>query len=366
MPTQLYLRDPAGNLKTIIRDFVRLEYARGVNKVGYLYLDLDPAQVDPSLFQLDCRIEPWRSVGVIPPYLDGETCYFYRGGSFIMDTNGAETLRLKFEDAIGLLSRRIVAYPAGDAMATATAVAADDLMKRIVSENFGADATDTARSIAGYMSIAANLTAAPVVTKEFSRRNVLKVLQEIAAESAQQGTPLFFDVVSIDGALEFRTYTGRRGNDHGRLSAQPVVISRERRNLEAPVISEDHFDEINFIYAGGRGQGEARIIKTATDAAAVGLSPLNRCEGWTDARNAEAEDAVQSEANTALEEGRYRRTLTGTILDTDGCLYGVHYRYGDTVYAEYRGMGYDAQVDTMNVVVQNGAETINNQVRAEE
>ena len=37
---QIYIRDPVGNLLTVIQDFNRLEYARGAGNPGKMYLDL--------------------------------------------------------------------------------------------------------------------------------------------------------------------------------------------------------------------------------------------------------------------------------------------------------------------------------------
>jgi hypothetical protein len=364
MSTQIYYRDPAGNLQTIIQNFVSLEYARAENKIGYLNLALDPAQFDTRLLRENARLEPWRSVGGNSAYLDGESVFFLRNWGYEINSDGSEIIRLECFDGNYLLDAPIVAYAAGSAQAERTNEI-DDMMKSIIRDNLGADATDTARNLGvSVLTVQADTSLAPSTTKSFSRRNVLSVLQELATESLQQGVYLSFDVVYTGSTtLEFRTFTGQRGTNHGKASASPVVISRERKNFEEPKLWERHADERNYIYAGGQGEKAARVIKTASTVDALGI---NRREFWVDARQADVDAAVQADANAALGLYRAKKTLTGKIIDTDGCRDGLHYQYGDKVYAEYRGQGYDAHLDMMHVTIQAGQETRYNQIRAEE
>jgi hypothetical protein len=373
MTTQFYLRDPQGNLLTIFQNLVRAEYARGENKTGYMYLDFDPSSIDATLFRLDARIEPWRTIGGLAPYLDGETVFFVRKWGWSMDASGREIFRIYAEDANYLLDSRIVAYDSTSAYANSDSTdQGDDLMKGLVRQSLGVDATDTARRINTWLTVAADLSLAPGITKAFARNLISTVLNEIAAESFQQGTYLVYDIVYTGPTtLEFRTYTTQRGNNHGRTSGQTVVISRERKNFEEPSFVEDHENEITYVYAGGQDTGANREVLTATNTVAVGQSPFNRRELWVDARAVDNPDktkmtaAIQSEANAALQENRARKTLTGRIIDTEGCQDGVHYRYGDIVYAEYRGQGYDAHINMLHVTIEGGRETRENQIRAE-
>lgn len=367
MTTQIYLRDSPGTLQTIISNFSRLEYARAENKVGWLELTLDPANFDTRLLRLDARLEPWRQVGANPPYLDGETVFFLRRWRRTVDSRGKESIHLYCQDANYLLSGRNVAYASGSAQASKATTAADDVMKAIVRENLGALATDTYRSAAATMfTVQADLTLAPTTSKDFSRRQVIDVLQEIASDSLQQGTNLSFDVVYAGPTtLEFRTYTGQRGINHGKTSGNQVLISRDRKNMEEPELTEDHVDEFNYIYAGGQGNGADRTICTAGNTAAIYASWFGRREKFIDARNTATTAAVQAEANAALQSNRAKRTLTGKIIDTNGCMDGVHYRWGDIVCAEAWGQGFDAHLDVMHVTIEGGKETRENQIRGE-
>jgi hypothetical protein len=95
MSTQIYYRDPAGNLQTIIQNFVSLEYARAENKIGYLNLALDPAQFDTRLLRENARLEPWRSVGGNSAYLDGESVFFLRNWGYDINSDGSEIILMR-------------------------------------------------------------------------------------------------------------------------------------------------------------------------------------------------------------------------------------------------------------------------------
>jgi hypothetical protein len=365
MTHQIYVRDPFGNLQDVISRWVRLEYARGESKTGYMYLDLDPNSIDTSFFKVDARIEPWRQVGSNPPYINGESIFFVRKFGFFVDTYGREVFRVTARDANYLVNGRNVDYAAGSAQASKTDQI-DDMIKAIVRENMGTLATDTTRSLSPWLSVQVDLTAAPSTTKEFSHRQISDVLAELINESFEKGTYLAYDIIyTSPTTLEFRTYVGRRGVDHGKASSIPVVVSRKRRNLENAESYEDHTDEFTHITAGGQGVGATRVIMTATDTAAIGLSPFNRREKFIDARMSSTDAGVQAEADAELYLNRARKVLTGRIVDTDNCKFGVDYRFGDVVYAEYNNIGYDAHVNTMHVIEEGGRETIDCQIRGE-
>jgi hypothetical protein len=359
MSTQLYMRTPAGALQTVISNFSRLEYMRAENKTGWLTLDLDPNSVNTGLFTLDTRLETWRQVGAYAPYLDGETVFFVRKWGWKIDSSGRELFHIEAKDANYLLDGTNIAFASGSTSASMTA-AADNMIKSIAALNWGGG---THNDLSAYLTIQASVAAAPSITKEFSHRQMSTVCQDICSESFQQGTYLCYDMVYTGPTvLELRTYTGQRGINHGKASGQTVTISRERGNLVEPEFYEDHSAEFTYIYAGGQGTGADRTIKTA---AATITTPFNRRELFVDARNTSTDNAIQSEANAALRQNRARRVLTGKIVDTPGCIDGVNYRWGDVVYGEYRGQGFDGHIDTMQVTIENGRETRTNQFRAE-
>jgi hypothetical protein len=370
MTTELKFYDPAGRARPSIMAWSQLEYARGEGKVGYMYLDLDPYSVDTTLFKKDCWLAPWRSTGTVAPYLDGETIFLVRRVGITTSAQRQKVFRVKAVDANYLWSGANVAYFSGDAKAEQTDYA-DDMLKAIASQNRGSAATDTTRSLAAYLTIQADASAAPAITRAFPREQVLQVMQNICSDSLSQGVYLAFDTVWTPSvALDFRTYIGQRGNNHGGASSSRVVFSEGRGNLTNAEWYTDWENEYTVVSAGNQGAAGTAVVETAINTAALGESPFSRRELWypVDNRDTTTSAAIQSAANGALQKNRVRHGMTGTIVDTDSCKDGIHFRYGDLVRAENEqtGWGFDAHIDALKVVIsRDGGEVRTNQIRAE-
>ena len=115
------------------------------------------------------------------------------------------------------------------------------MFKAILRENAGALATDTARDLSAWLTIAANVSATPILRSlDLTNRTVYDALVEIANASANDAaTPtwLGFDIAlayqQLTGLLEFRTYTGQRGIDHRFPGGNPpLLLSPEAVNLD--------------------------------------------------------------------------------------------------------------------------------------
>ena len=356
--------DPFGTKLAQVDRFVSIDLVRGVNAVGVLTLEMDP-DTSRDLFRLDGRLGVWRQPANGPRELLAETVFLVRRVRRALSKSGERVLQVTALSAAHLIDRRIVAYPAGSAQADKTGPA-DDLMKAIIRENLGSLAP-AGRDWSALISVAADSSQGPSVSKGFAWRYCLDVLQELGEQAAQAGNPVYFDFVApVAGGLEFRTYTGQRGLNRSLSSGDPLILSPERGNLADCELIEDYTDEATHIYAGGQGEQADREIAEASDAARVGGSPFGRIEAWRDARNTSTTAALQAEANAALWERRPRRIFSGSIQDTPQCAYGIHWRWGDLVVAQFEGRSYDCHVDTVRIKVAKGAESISAQLRAEE
>jgi hypothetical protein len=367
----VFIRDAFGNMLTVVSAWNKLDYKRKENEVGQLTLTLDPSQVDPAIFdqlRVDYRLEVWRQVGGYAPYLDGETIWFLRKWGYKMNARGEEMYTLECRDANYIWGDpgTIAAYDTGNNKAELGPLPADDALKLLAAENRGSTATDTTRDLTAYMTIAGDQSLCSNIHKQYAWRGILATMQEICADAYKAGEYLVFDTVYTSPTmLEFKTYKNQRGNDHGGASADIVTINRHRMNLEEPELVEDHLDEANYIYATGQGEKGGRILATASLDNAVGQSPFNRREKFvTSDGNTTAK--VQAEANAAVMLYRARRRITGRIVDTAGCQDGIHYRWGDIVFVEYRGRGYNAHIDAMHVTLEKGKETRENKFTGSE
>lgn len=356
------LLDPQGTALDDILSFTRLEWARKENDVGVMYLDLPRYTQYEQYLRKDLRLELQRTIGT-KTYLVGQTQWYLRRWQYISQ-NGLKSVHLTAFDNNYLLSDPEIEYASDSAQASKTA-AIDDMIKAIVRENQGSLATDTTRDLSTYLSVQADLTLAPSTSKAFSRRPMLTVLQELATESFQRGTYLAFDTEYVSSAMmEFRTYAGQRGINHGRTSNNPVIINESRSSLVNPVLDYDYSTELTVVTAGGQGQGADRAIKTVTDPVRLAETPFSRREKFIDTQTARTDlNAIEAEARAALYASRPRVVLTGSIQDTSGLTFGLDYDYGDIVVAEQDTLSFDAHVQAVHVIFEGGKETLDNQIR---
>jgi hypothetical protein len=366
---ELRLYGPTGSLQTIITDSFELDYTLVVNGVGVLVVTL-PTTYDSLLFAsgdviLDNRLEVWRKVAGGSPYLEGLAQWLVQKGDWI--EGDTPLTRITALHANCLLDRRIVAYNSGSSQADKSAAAADNRMKDVVDENLLAAAVDTDRSIATYLQLQSDAGAGASISKAFSRRNVLAVLQEYAQSSTLAGTYLAFDIVSLTSALlEFRTYAGQRGVDRRWPNGvDPVLIGPEYGNIAEARLTFDHTVEKTVVYAGGQGEGAARTVAESEDASRTAASVLGRREMFIDSRMTNDATQLADEADASLRSQRPKQSFSALLVETDGSVYGLHYGYGDFLTVQLRGQSIECRLDTVHVRLAERRENIEMLLRAE-
>jgi hypothetical protein len=373
----IWLSSPTGERIAVLDRFVRLEYRRRVNDAGFgmglfgrvsypFTLMLSWPSLPPSLvrlFQRDYRLEVWRSVDGGLLELDTETVWFIAQVVQRVTGRGERVLIVHAEPATSLLSRRIVASASGGSRAQKSGPA-DDLIRAIVREHFGS-AAGTERDVSAWLTIPTegeDRSGGASVSKAFAWRNVLTVLQELAEASAEAGIPLFFDVVApTPSTLRFETYAQVRGTDHSRGNSrgmEPVVLSVETGTLTDVVRSVEWREEITAVYVGGQGARESRAVVEVSDAARAARVPFGRCEVLHDARQVAMTEGLTSEGHTRLREGQPAVTFSAQVVNRPSALYGVHWRFGDRVTAEFEGEVLTCRVDQVQVVVTRDGEKV--------
>lgn len=358
----IYLRDPFGNLQTVIQSFTLLEYARKENEIGVLRLILPRSDVE-KFFRKDARLEVWRTIGG-KTYLEAGAVWFMRTWTLSRDGSGGQVWEVEAFDANYLLSSRFVNYFA-ETSYTSKTMAADGMITEIVRENMGSG-TGASRSLETYLSIpASNPSLAPSTSKKFAYRVVLDVLQEIAEDSYQRGTYLAFDIqYQTATMLEFKTFITALGIDHGRTSSAPVVVNEARGSLVDAVLTYDYSGEVSYVLAGGSGTEANRQLYWITDLVRVAESPFSRREKFINSvQSGTSTAAMENDVRASLNAGRPKTILTGTIQDTSGLVYGIDYQYGDIVVAEHEGYSFDAHIDRVHVTVTKDGEVLDNRIR---
>jgi len=295
---EIWLTTDEGVRLKNLNDVIWFQASRTVNRIGYLSMRL-PWTFDHSLINPDYMIQIWRA----PPggRLKLWRPYLIRKWRFETGVEGGEFVYIGGRDPNDLLQRRIVAYYAQNASATASAVEADDLMKDIVTAAIadGSAPSPTAGTrVWADLSIAGDLTAGPQLTMDFAwakllTRSGMGLLPKIANAAKEAGTEIFFDVAVntvSDAAItfEFRTYTTQPGQD----LTDKVKFDREK-TLKRPALEYDHSQEENYIYSGGQGLEAEREIQQVYDADLYNASQYNRCEAFEYATNQSAANGVR-------------------------------------------------------------------------
>jgi ReqiPepy6 Gp37-like protein len=338
--TTVRLADAFGNHLIEIANYSILDYILNCapGAVGVLELTL-PTSFDTSLLFRDGRLGVWRAINGRPPYLDN-------GAIYLIETIriSATNTFVRAYHANVILSRRIIAYAAGSSQSDKAAAAADDQIKTFASENMGTGIVAASRDggtpqtqadISAYVTIQANTSQGASVAKACARRNLLTVCQELAEASNTAGTYLTFEIYApTESTLELRTYATQRGVDRRASTAQAIILSELRGNLQNAALTTDYQNEVTFAIAGGQGEGTLRLIATTADTARMGVSPFGRIEQFVDMSNVANTTTLQDDADAAVRDGRPVILFTGTQIDTPAATRGIHYDLGDILTAE--------------------------------
>ena len=360
---ELWLTNDQGLRITTLDAALWWQASRQVNRIGHFQMGL-PATFDETLLKPDNMVQLWRAPA--GGRLSLWRVYFIRAWR-LEHAGSRELITIWGPDCNDLLRRRLVAFYAGEAESNYTATEADDMMKDIVTNAMAASNPATAAGSRAWanLSVAADLTDGPALDKGCAWRPLLTsagggVLPDIAEAARQEGTEVFFDIVpsavsATSIAFEFRTYTGQPGMD----VSDRVVFSQEDRNLVDPFIQYDYGNEVNYIYAGGKGEEDERNVRQVSDATRYGMSQWNRCEGFADARNQNADASISDAGRSELEAGRPKVRGGGSPQDTEGTRFGLHWNHGDRVRMRYRRLEFDCLIRaTVLRMGSNGYETI--------
>lgn len=317
--------------------------------IGVLEFTL-PLGFDDSLLLEDGRVGIWRSINGRPPYLDNNAIFQIR----YLDYGPTSTF-VRAYHATKLLDRRIIAYAAGSTYCTKAAAPADDQIKAFFNENMlsgivgvDRDGVETYADVSAYLTKQANLSQGASIAKSAARRKLLDVCTDLAQASATAGIYLTFEVFApTEGTLELRTYAGQRGVDRRAGTANPVILSSLRGNLENAHLIRDFDGTASFVVAGGQGEEDLRLIGTAFDSVRASQSAFGRIEVFRDASNVSTQAAVDDEADTQLRAARPVILFTGDLIETPGLTRGIDYDLGDIVTAEHpqSGQQFDVRID---------------------
>jgi hypothetical protein len=348
------LYNPRGEYITRLNSFTSLNMVRTENQTGTLSI-VHPIKGNiETILARDCTIDVVHRAGSRAMLL-GDTHFLLRKWSF-----GDNDVALELKDGIDILDRPVVAYDADEPQCTYDAEIADDAMKMVVFENLGASAVEADRNISDWLEVQPYLNMGPMISKEFSGRRVLAVLQEFAKAALEEGIYVSFDVVANgNGKFLFKTFTEMRGVDHSYPNGvPPIIFSTERNNIAlGSRLTYDYTQERTYVYARGKDAADNVVYGTAYDQKRISASPFNRIEEWANTQ-ATKQDSADKDAGAVLSEGRPRIVFEGEAQQTTDCMFGVHYNFGDLVTVQSHGAELKCRFRTMNVSVSAKGETL--------
>lgn len=356
---QIVGRDAQGQQAFTVSQPRSFKIAMAVNEPGYFVLDVAGkniiSQIAPDNLVEFYRATPGAGMRLI--YTGIARRFTERVGA-----NGKYSARIAGYGLNDLLSTRIVAYAAGTAQA-AKSGAWDDIMKAIVRENLGTGAA-TARQLTSWLRVEADTTQGATGSKSFAWRNVLTVLRGLSDLSAETGDRVYYEVSRIgEDDFVFRTAVRQLGADRSfgatGGAVAPMVMSLEAGNLVDVTLERDYTEEATYIYAGGQGSEDDRLIVEVEDTTRSARSPWARREAFRDARNASSSGTVQAEAYERLHDGRPRLRFVAKVVETPRARYGTAWQLGDRVTALFNGRTYTGMIQAVEIAVrEDGSEEI--------
>jgi len=308
--------------------FLSLSCIRRVNAPGMLVFSLRGDHPLLATLADKWQFELWRK-----PYgqvWTRELATVFRAGQWSYGEKS--NIVLNCPGIMSLLGMRINNFPANANTFTAfTGVAAETIMKRLVTYNITSSATtgngrkrNGTNWPATQITVAADGAAGNNLDWYCFAENLLDNLQKLAPIAGGD-----FDLVKTSPtAYQFRWYTGQLGTN----KSASVKFSLGLGNMGAPEYSESRMDEKTVACVFGQGDGANRDYVTRTG---VNYAAGNDIELFVNASNVAAgnTDGLNDQGDQKLREVEAVRSFGFDALQAPATLYGVHYGLGDLVSA---------------------------------
>jgi len=359
----VWLTNQLGERLLLLNRILRINYTLPVSGVGFCSVDLPPKFDIDNFIRDDYRLEIWRRLPGGLTYLDNNQVWFIRDYDLILNQQGLEVFRLTGFSNNWILDGARIPYQDETSQAVKTDEI-DDLMKALVKDNQGEDATDSDRDLSQYMTVDSDKSLGDSITKTMPWRHMLSVLKELSDESIERGNPIYFGLVYDPSSrvFSFITKQGQWGVDHSVKDNGLVVLSARNGTLRKVKRSHRSSDERNYVYVLGEGPPNNREVYEQANIPRSGVSPFNRREITIEARNASTSE-LATEAEAALNRYSVQELFDAQLRDSRAFRYGEHFGLGDKVLGEHRARVETVYIDVIEVKLENGYETIEASLR---
>ena len=386
---EIWLTNDQGVRMTLLEKIAFLSYTRTNNGFGYCELGLPYdyyVSKIPSLFDVDWRIDIWRSPATgIPARREGS--FLLRKYQLsIRTTDAMRMITLYGRSPLDILRRQILPGTGGGGDLID---AVDDLMKTMVKSRFvnNPDAYWTAPvtvnggvyTSTGEFACDERAGDGPTITYGgYFLKSILDIVTDLkkisfalnAANSASKR--IYFDVIEDDSLISpgfgyrFRTYPVLRGHDR---TANSLIFSVENGNLSAPVYFEDYNDTITGVYNSNSSFVSPPVL-AANWSPVIIDSPDRYLSRWNFANIGNSTSTVTSlaattEANGILSDKGKTLSFSADFLNSPGgptqprSLYGVDWDMGDLLPCKFAGKVINSEIGIVYVSLKdNGHEDI--------
>lgn len=344
---------------------ISLEAARSFNTVGAATIVI-PDYIDRRSLRKNTRMKLWRRGLDGTTRLFGDTHWFLRK---ITHNYTDQTYTLAFEDAMLLLSFRLVAYTSQTPYADKTleefalitpddSLRIDNMMRAYVRENYSTLALDTDR-INDHITVEEDRNIGPFGDQKAGWRVLSDTLNSLASMSAEKGVDLFYDLVpQPDDTFVFKVWDKIRGQDRGSDSFSILTLSQELNHLTEVEEIEDYSDTATYVYVLGYDSGPSQIVVEVSNTVEIANDPFGRVEFTEEAPDVDVDRVLANVGQSALFGKRPRRTVSARAVEGTGIVYGRDYNYGDRVMILVGTRKYNAHVKTVRSRWADGIEDL--------
>ena len=353
-----------------IADWQQLSFTRNINNIGSATISVPYTKARWNALKRDTILVATRTDMHGARRLVGGTHWLCtKRGPLSLSSTGQLLISASFSDLLCLLQRRLVAAESGSAQATKSD-AAESIVKALVNEQLLSDRTVNGVSIPGWQSFLSLETDAGRGPTEYVNapwQDVLSASQQVARMSAWDGTYLAFDF-EVQGTLayQFCCYPNQRGVDRSQSAARPLVISTDAGKLGTFSYDEDYTACASALFCTGQSKGGAQLAKYVTNAALEYAGPFSHTEKCGSGQQSGNANLILSQAKTLLRSYRPLVEVSGTVLETENCLLGRDFDFGDRLTMSCAGIVLPAYLEMLQLQVDNsGSETITVTMRGE-
>lgn len=297
-----------------IDDYESLQFIRRFRKPGEFELHINANKNLTDTLQEDNLIvlSP-RKVGVI---LHRE-----------LNRENTEQLMIKGYTLQGILSRRIIVPPVGQAYDKIKANA-ETALKHYVRQN-AVEPVDPNRIIPNLI-IADDMQRGQIVDWQSRFKNLVDELESISF-SAGIGWDIFLDLQQQKWVFEVYV---PRNLTASQSELPPVIFSIDFDNIKNQTFTDSAINYKNYGYIGGQGEGEDRAVVEVGDA-----SGISRIETFIDARDIEDGENLTVRGQQKLQEMQKILSFESEILTYGPFVYEKDWDLGDIVTVQDKKWG---------------------------